>query len=464
MNFLKRAALSLWARKTRTLAMLATFLVVSAMVFGGVLIDDATSRAGEQAKRKLGADVTLGMDMDSLKDGGDGGSGGLQAPQIDSDTVDRIGGSPLVESYNYESFNGTRLAGGAKIVGRSMDPSVPNYTLVRGVLDSRLMPDFANGKWKLLAGKALTAADKGRNAVLIEERLAKKNSLEPGDKISLTPNDPASKDTAAFTVQGVYRDPSSEPDPEYMQFPGDRMIVSSRALSRLNSEEDGTATRLSGAVFKLKDPATYDTFKAWAQQRAGSALDGFELGINDKAVRQMTAPMSAVSSSTTLAMWLTGIAGATVLALLVTLAVKQRQKEYGVLLALGERKRRVIAQQAVEIVALAALAIGASFLFAAPLAQAAGDSLVSGEAAAEQKRLDSWKQPPPGQTGLQQGQDPNDEPVLGADPIDRITIRLDHGTMAALAGAGLGIALLATAVPAASVLRLNPKTILTKGK
>ncbi|MGW6462025.1 FtsX-like permease family protein, partial [Streptomyces sp. NPDC055078] len=249
----------------------------------------------------------------------------------------------------------------------------------------------------------------------------------------------------------------------YLDSPGDRLIVPSHALSRLNGRQAGT-TNLGGAGFRLKDPATFGAFTSWAKKQAGSSLDGFRLGINDKAVRQMTGPLNAVSSSTTIAMWLIGIAGAGVLALLVTLAVKQRTKEYGVLLAMGEKKGKVIAQQTVEIVAVATLAIGLSWLFAEPLTQSAGNSLVSGEAAAAQKEIDSWEPPAPGSTGLGQGRDPDDQPVADADPIDRITVRLDNGALATVVGTGLGIALLATAIPAASVLRLHPKTILTKGK
>ncbi|MGW4203470.1 ABC transporter permease [Streptomyces sp. NPDC004726] len=459
MNFLKRACLSLWARKGRTLVMLATFLVMSVMVLGGVLINDATARAGEQAKRKIGADVSLAMAMDSLGLGG----GGLQAPQISTDVVDKLGKSPLVDSYNYDSHDGAQLVGGTKITGKSVDESRPDFVLPRGVLDSRLMPDFASGKWKLLAGKPITAADKNRNVVLIEERLAKKNRLKPGDKITLAPNEPKKNPNAEFTVQGVYRDPSNELDPEFWDSPGDRLITPTHAFARFNGQKSG-ATQIGAASFKLKDPATFDDFTSWAKKEAGPALKGFKLSINDKAIRQMTGPMDSVSSTATIAMWLIGISGAAVLSLLVTLAVKQRTREYGVLLALGENKAKVIAQQTVEIVAVAALAIGLSVLFAEPLTQSAGNSLVSGEAAAAQKEIDSWKPPSPGSTGVGEGTDWDKEPVPDANPIDKITVRLDNGSLATVVGTGLGIALLATAIPASSVLRLNPKTILTKGK
>lgn len=454
MNFLKRAGLSLLAHRIRTLVMLATFVAISTMVLGGVLIKGGTARAEDAAVQRIGADVTLGVDMDSLV-----AAGQLQAPQISADIIDKIGTSPLVEAYNYDSFNGARLRGGTRLAGESMDPSIEGYTLVMGVRDSRLMPDFSSGKWKLLAGKPLTDTDRNSNGILIEERLARKNDFTPGDKITLADND--GKRTAEFTVRGVYRDPSDQPDPEYMQFPGDRLIITASALSAL----DGATgpVELRGATFKLKDPASFEEFEAHAQKQAGAALEGFTIDINDKALKQMTGPLAAVSSAATVAMWLIGLAGAAILALLIALAVKQRRREYGVLLAMGERRWKLIAQQAAEIVAVAALAIGLSSLVAEPLTQRAGTALLNSEAADAQRKLDAWEPPPPGSTGLDQGYDPNDQPVEGADPIDEITVRLDNGALATVAGTGLVIALLATALPGASVLRLNPKTILTEG-
>jgi putative ABC transport system permease protein len=178
----------------------------------------------------------------------------------------------------------------------------------------------------------------------------------------------------------------------------------------------------------------------------------------------MTGPLESITSSATAAMWLVGGAGALVLGLLATLAVKQRRTEFGVLLALGEKKWKLVAQQAVETVVIAALAIGLSSLFAQSLTQLAGDTLLRDEAATAQRKINAWQPPPPGSTGVQEGINPNDEPVEGADPIDKITVRLDPADLATVAGIGLGIGLLATAIPAASALRLNPRTILTKGK
>ncbi|MEV6019407.1 MULTISPECIES: ABC transporter permease [unclassified Streptomyces] len=459
MNFVKRAGLSLWARKGRTLITLATFLVISVMVLAGVLINDATAQAEEDAKRSVGAEVNMEMDMHQL------GGGGMQAPSIDAATVDKLGALPQVQKYTYSMWDRAFLKGKYKLVdgGPKIQPMGPGGTSATGVLDSSLLPDFRSGKFTLLSGKHLTAADRDKKELLIEERLARKNGLKVGGRITLTSNN--EKTTADFTVAGIYRDPrpSTEAEPENFLSPANLLYGTVGGISALESEGKGTL-QVGKATFLLQDADTQDAFKDKAKQVAGSALDGFKLDANDKAIQQMTGPLKSIRSTATVAMWLMGIAGAAVLALLANLTVKQRRKEYGVLLAMGEKKSKLITQQALEIVVVAAIAIGVSSLFAPGLTQSAGQSLLGKEASAAEKKLNSWQPPAPGSTGLDQGIDPNDKPAENADPIDKITVALDPADLATVGGVGLGIGLLATAIPASAVLRLSPRTILTKGK
>ncbi|MDH6513782.1 putative ABC transport system permease protein [Streptomyces sp. SAI-135] len=459
MNFVKRAGLSLWARKGRTLITLSAFLVISVMVLAGVLISDATAQAEQDAKRSVGAEVNLTMDIDQLV-----GGGGMQAPRVDAATVDRLGALPQVQKYTYSMWDRAILKGKYTLVGGGpIDPMGPGGTVGTGVLDTSLLPDFRSGKFTLLSGEHLTAADKDTKQLLIEERLAKQNGLKVGDKITLTGND--EKTTADFTVAGIYRDPrpTTEPDPQYEINPANMLYGAVGGLSALSSDGNGPL-QVGKATFLLKDADVQAAFKDEAKRVTGSALDGFKLDANDKAIQQMTGPLKSIRSTATLAMWLMATAGAAVLALLANLAVKQRRTEYGVLLAMGEKKSNLIAQQALETVLVAALAIGLSSVFAPSLTQSAGQALLGQEATAAQKKLDSWQAPPPGSTGLGAGTDWDDKPVENADPIGKIAVALDPADLATVGGIGLGIALLATAVPAGAVLRLSPRTILTKGK
>ncbi|WP_328500375.1 ABC transporter permease [Streptomyces sp. NBC_00457] len=459
MNFVKRAGLSLWARKGRTLITFATFLVISVMVLAGVLINDATAQAEQDAKRSVGAEINLDMDMGQL-----GGAGALQAPRIDAATVDKLGALPQVQKYTYSMWDRAILKGEYKLVeGGPAEPMGPGGTASIGVLDSSLLPDFRSGTFTLLSGEHLTAADKDKKQLLIEERLARKNVLKVGDRITLTGND--EKTTADFTVGGIYRDPrpATEADAEYGVNPANMVYGTVGGLSALAPEGEGPL-QVGKATFLLQDADVQGAFKDEAKRIAGSALESFKLDANDKAIQQMTGPLKSIRSTATVAMWLMAVAGAAVLALLVNLAVKQRRKEYGVLLAMGEKKSKLIAQQALEIVVVAAIAIGVSSLFAPRLTQNAGQSLLGSEASAAKRKLDSWQPPGPGSTGLGEGIDMDDQPVENADPIDEITVALDPADVVAVGAIGLGVGLLATAIPAGAVLRFSPRTILTKGK
>ncbi|WP_053846524.1 ABC transporter permease [Streptomyces sp. NRRL B-24085] len=457
MNFVKRAGLSLWARKGRTLITFATFLVISLMVLAGVLINAATARAELDAERSVGAEVTLAMDPQAQGNMG-------QAPTIDSAVVERIGELPQVEKYTYSMWDRVLLEGDVGLVTDGVEGFMgPGGTAGIGLLDSSLLSDFRSGTFKLVSGKHLTAADQDKKQILIEERLARKNRLRTGDKVTLTGND--EKTTGRFTVAGIFRDPrpATEPEPEYGVNPANMIYGTVGGFATLNPSGGG-ARQITRAGFLLRDPDDQEAFRDEAERLAGAALEGFELDVNDKAVQQMTGPLKSISSTATLAMWLIGLAGAAVLALLVNLAVKQRRREYGVLLSMGERKWKLITQQALEITAVAALAIALGSAFAPRLTQSAGQSLLGREAASARQKIDAWQPPPPGSTGLDEGIDPDDQPVENADPVDRITVVLKPANLATVGGVGLGIGLLAAAIPAASVLRLSPRSILTNGK
>lgn len=457
MNFVKRAALSLWARKGRTLITFATFLVIALMVMAGVLINAATARAERDARRSVGAEVGLDIDLGAM-----GGVG--QAPVIDRATVEKIGELPQVQKYTYSLWDRVILDKDAELVDGGMEDTMgPGGTAAIGLLDSSLLTDFRSGRFTLVSGRHLTAADRDEKRILIEERLAEKNRLRTGDTVTLTGND--EKTTGKFTVAGIFRDPrpTTEPEPEHYVSPANMIYGTVGGLATL-SAPGGGAPGITRATFLLTDPDDQQEFRDQAEATAGSALDGFTLDVNDKAVQQMTGPLKSISSTATLAMWLTGLAGAAVLALLVNLAVKQRRTEYGVLLSMGEKKWKLITQQALEITAIAALAIVLASLFTPRLTQTTGQSLLGREATAAQRKIDAWEPPAPGSTGIGEGIDPDDRPAENAEPIDTITVALEPADLAAVGGIGLGIGLLATAIPAASVLRLSPRSILTNGK
>ncbi len=159
-------------------------------------------------------------------------------------------------------------------------------------------------------------------------------------------------------------------------------------------------------------------------------------------------------------MWLVAVAGTAILALIIAFNLRERRKEMGILLSLGEKKHKLLGQHLVEVVGCAVLAIGFAAAGSQFVAQGIGDQLLSGQVSSARN---SAADQGPGQDLTDPTGGANKEDTPEAEPIDTIDIELGADDIGAVGATGLGIAALATLVPGIRVLRLNPRDILTKG-
>jgi len=140
------------------------------------------------------------------------------------------------------------------------------------------------------------------------------------------------------------------------------------------------------------------------------------------------------------------------------LSIKGRRKEMGILLSIGEKKWKLMAQFVVEVVCIAILAFGVSITTGAKVSQFIGDHLLSSEIATTSEETDTTRNNSTvmmsGPGGTLQNQK--------EDPIDKIDVSVTGEDVGKMGGIGLAIAIIATLLPALSILRLNPKQILLK--
>ncbi|WP_406324733.1 ABC transporter permease [Streptomyces niveus] len=413
MNFVKRAALSLVARRAKTALLLGIFLVICTLLLGGFLLQGATSRQEAEAQRRIGVDVTVRGDRLTLA------------------TAAALGSSPLVERYN------PLLRGAAKPSGLTpLTSDVPkpddakpddatddpghNGLMLNGIRDSEMLLDFASGRSRIVAGRALTEKDAGRRVVLLERRLADKNELKAGDTVGLRSSD--GRRTETFEIIGLYEDP--RPDPSQWVAPSElianQVYAPAPAVSAL-----GFGTKPSTAVFKIGSPERAERLHAEAARVLGG--DGFRFDVNDKAFRDQVLPLRRVGAFAGSLLWLIALSGAVILGLIVLLTIKDRRDELGMLLALGEKKWKLIAQHTVEVTALLLPALAVAALGAQSFAEEAGETLL-----AREEHTASLPE-----------------------------VRMEAADLGRVAGIGLGISLVATVVPGVGILRLHPRSILT---
>ncbi|MEC3997041.1 ABC transporter permease [Actinacidiphila sp. DG2A-62] len=421
MNFVKRAGMSLGGRKSKTAALLAIFVVMCALIFGGFLLQAAAARQVAGAQRTIGVDVTV------------------QKKSLTPALVDRLGTFYLVHRYTPELpvragardftplTSSTPKPGGGS-TGKE-EQQVP--LTVHGVRDSGMLLPFSYGSTKITAGRGINPGDAGRGTAVIEQRLADKNHLKVGDTIQVRSTD--GKRTAALTVVGVFQDATQDPSgwtPPH-ELPGNTLYVPVGTARELAT---GTAS-VSDAMFRIGSPDQAERLHAQAERLLGAG--SFDFRVNDKAYRDQVRPIQQVGTFAALIVWVVGLAGALILGLIVTLQIRERRAELGVLLAMGEKKWKLIGQHAVEVTAVALPAVALAALAGRLAGQPAGDAFL----------------------GRQDDKPAAADRVPDAD-IAPPTLRVEPAIVGKVAGIELGISLVSTAIPGIGILRLHPRSIL----
>ncbi len=476
MNFMKRAILSMKKRVGTSLILMAVFLIVTNLVLAGFTIQNASKKAADAARKKLGADVTLSLDFDKL---------GQQAretgempipPKLNTKEADQLAKSKYVKDYNYitstlgisdglklvgasegeEEGKGKGKAGMAAVRGGSgsgTEIDMNSSFMIEGVRKTALQESFKNGKSKIIDGKPITEQMKDQNVALMEKRLAELNNLKVGDKAKVQSGD--KKETLEVEIIGIYEtneQAMGQQAPPIMD-PANKLYMPHLTMKKLEIDQGISSIQV---VYFLKDPQNIEAFKEEAK-KSDIDFNYYKLDAHDSLYKQMIGPIENISSTSQMIIYIVSIAGAIILGLIIMLSIKARRKEMGILLSIGEKKWKLMAQFVVEVVCIAILAFGLSITTGAKISQFIGNNLLSSEIATAGEETNTPQNGTvmvagPGGTVQNQKE----------DPIDKINVSVTGEDVGKMGGIGLAIAILATLLPALSILRLNPKQILLK--
>ncbi|MEB2461923.1 ABC transporter permease [Listeria monocytogenes] len=498
MNFFKRAWLSMKARKGRSVLQLIIFTVVCVLILSGFTIQSAADKASELAREQLGGTVTLTVDrekqMQSMRDeaASSDSSSTESKPQFESSPIDVSDANELaklnhVASYNYYSST-QALASGFDPIESSGDTSsssdetstttetqgpgggqggpqmVDADLSISGLLDSATSTDFEAGTSELTSGVAITSADKDKNVAMVEENLAEENDWKVGDSFTVTSSDGNTKVT--LKIVGIYKTTDSGSDmAQNFSFlnPYNKIYVPYTVANTIKGSD--YKNTVDSAVYTMDDAANISAFEKEAKKVDSIDWDTFKLDANDTLYQQMIGPINSVASFSKNVVYIVSIAGALILGLLVMMQVRDRKYEMGVLLAIGEKRGKLIAQFFVEILIVALVSFGLAAASSHYVAQLAGNQLLAQQNSSTNETTTSTENRGPGGGG-QGGPGGFGESVSNltknTEQIKELDIQVTLEDMLKMGGIGIGIAFISVLLPAALVLRMNPKTILTK--
>ncbi|KAB2332067.1 ABC transporter permease [Cytobacillus depressus] len=479
MNFIKRALLSVKARKGKSLLQIFIFTVICVLVLSGLAIQTAANKSADSARKSLGGDVTLQVDMEKMmeKMRSEGGRVRMQRTPIPVAAAEELTTYPDVKGFNFYSSamgtasdftpikneedteaedvgkNGQAMNGGFTVRGSAMGD-----ISLQGVLYSDSVQEFMDSKSKVIEGRHLTDSDTDKSVAMVEKTLAEENDLKVGDHITIQSSN--NENTYTFEIVGIY-ETTSTGDDMGMSFaalnPVNKIYVPYTAVNKMKGDE--FAGTIDSAVYYINDPANIDQFIDTAQKDSSIDFETFKLDANDAVYKQMVGPLENVASFSKNVVYLVTIAGAIILGLIVMMSIRERKYEMGVLLALGEKKWKMIGQFIVEILVVAILALGISAVSGKVVANQVGEQLLTQQLQMEETNAQpqSFMGPRAGGMGMRMGQ-----PVQHVDPIDELSVNITSEDLGMLTIIGLLIAILSALLPSLSVLRLQPKTILTK--
>ncbi|MED1090951.1 ABC transporter permease [Bacillus paramycoides] len=474
MNFMKRAILSMKKRVGTSLILMAVFLIVTNLVLAGFAIQNASKKAADAARKKLGADVTLSLDFDKLGQQARETGEMPNPPKLNTKEADQLAKSKYVKDYNYIS-NTFGISDGLKLVGASegeeegkgktgmaavrggsssgTEIDMNASFMIEGVRKTAVQESFKNGKSKIIDGKPITEQMKDQNVALMEKRLAELNNLKVGDKVKMQSGD--KKETLEVEIIGIYEtneQAMGQQAPPIMD-PANKLYMPHSTMKKLEVDQGISSVQV---VYFLKDPQNIEAFKKEAK-KSNINFNYYKLDAHDSLYKQMIGPIENISSTSQMIIYIVSIAGAIILGLIIMLSIKGRRKEMGILLSIGEKKWKLMAQFVVEVVCIAILAFGLSITTGAKVSQYIGDNLLSSEVATASEETNT----PQNGTVMMSGPGGTVQNQK-EDPIDKIDVSVTGEDVGKMGGIGLAIAILATLLPALSILRLNPKQILLK--
>ncbi|MBL3649611.1 ABC transporter permease [Bacillus vallismortis] len=485
MNFIKRAFWNMKAKKGKTLLQLFVFTVICVFVLSGLTIQSAAQKSSELARQELGGSVTLQVDrqkqMEKQQDSGEKRS--FESTPIKVSDANKLAALDHVKSYNYTTsasanagnFDAIESSSSSDSSSSSSSTNTKNSQgggqggpqmvqadlSIEGVISTALVDDFSDGDSKITDGRAITKSDVGKKITVINETLAEENDLSVGDSITI--ESATDEDTTVtLKIVGIYKTTSSGDDQaQNFSFlnPYNKLYTPYTATAALKG--DDYKNTIDSAVYYMDDAKNMDAFVK-AAKKTSIDFDTYTLNTNDQLYQQMVGPIENVASFSKNVVYLVSAAGAVILGLIVMMSTRERKYEMGVLMAIGEKRWKLIGQFLAEILIVAVIAIGLASVTGNLVANQLGNQLLSQQVSSstdstQNASAQNGQMPGGGMGGGMFGHS-----SANTNVIDSLNVAVSMNDMLVLGGIGILIAIIATLLPSISVLRLHPKMILTK--
>ena len=434
-SMIKNAFLSLKKNIGKTILLFVIIVVITNLVIAGLSVQSATQKSMDQIRSSLGNDVTLSVDFRNMMKNREPGEAVSNETSLTTTMADSLKDLKYVESYNYQISTSADSDSISAVENESdnsnnqQDTNKPNdqpeqasnqgdFTISANTT-MEYLDSFTNSNYTLTDGRLLTSDDANTNNCVIETNLASDNDLSVGDTFTITTTVNDETIIQELTIVGIYEIQSTnEIGGAHFNNPVNTIYTDLSIGQTLT----GSSENITSAIYYLDDPKNAEAF-----------------------------------------VWIVVIAGSAILCLILALTIRNRYYEIGVLLSLGQSKVKIITQQLIEIGLIAVVAFVISLGTGQLTSHYMGNMLESSSSSNVMQMDQKGDQSNDNQ---QKNNTKTKENFLGnmmeGPSNQELDVSITGENVIQLAGVTAAICIVSIAVPAAYVLRLTPRQILSR--
>ena len=480
---IKNALLSLKKNIGKTILLFVIIVVITNLVIAGLSIQSATKKSMDQIRSSLGNDVTLSVDFRNMMKNRKPSEAVSNETSLTTTMADSLKDLKYVKNYNYQistSANSNSISAVETASDNSnnqQDTNKPNdqpeqasnqvdFTISANTT-MKYLDSFTNNNYKLTKGRLLTTKDQNTNNCVIETNLASDNDLSVGDTFTITTTVNDEIITQELTIVGIYEIQSTnEIGGTHFNNPVNTIYTDLSVGQTLT----GSSENITSAIYYLDDPENAEAFVELAKKKSDIDFDTFSLDANNRLYQQNASSLESMKSFAKMFVWIVVIAGSAILCLILALTIRNRYYEIGVLLSLGQSKVKIIAQQLIEVGLIAVVAFVISLGTGQLTSHYMGNMLESSSSSNVMQMGQKGDQPNDNQNQSDSNQQKNNtqtkENFLGnmmqGPSNQELDVSITGENVIQLAGVTATICIVSIAVPAAYVLRLTPRQILSR--
>ena len=367
MDYKKRAGLYLLRKKRKAISIFLLIMVISTFLISCFSLLTASEKLASDIRGALGAAFYLRASTGVVSDENGEMTVTENHIRITDNEIKRIQNCGNIAYYNpinYGYAKGEQLT----FIHGEKHTEDNNMGAVTALRYSALETDFVDEVLALAAGRHITEAD--TNAILISSDVAAANGLSFGDKIVLSSSELGEADgeyidvwsgerkETVVTIVGIYD--ILEADANVTATAGrqeNRIYASIDVLTQLAASEPSVYTGEVG--FYVTDPKTLDEIVSKVQQIEEIDWKTHFIRTNDFQYSKISDSLTSLGDLIKILLACVSIVSAAILTLILTLRIRGRIPEAGILLGAGIPKAEIIKQFLLEVLSVAATA----FLF-----------------------------------------------------------------------------------------------------